>query len=116
MKIVKQISTGKILYRQSPDFEEGKGILNACIEYPDVDKEDMIEIDTIMTEQEYKNRIDNQTSYIELRKREYPPFIDYIDAKVKQGSPNTTTKAEGVEQETKYIQDCLNIKAKYLKN
>src|SRR3990167_2768368 len=26
MKVVKQISTGNIVYRQSPDFEPGKGI------------------------------------------------------------------------------------------
>ena len=31
MKVVKQKSTGKIVYRQSPDFEKGKGLINASI-------------------------------------------------------------------------------------
>jgi hypothetical protein len=31
MKVVKQISTGKIVYRESPDFKDGQGIINAHI-------------------------------------------------------------------------------------
>jgi len=31
MKVVKQISTGKTLYRSRPDFEEGSGIKNARV-------------------------------------------------------------------------------------
>lgn len=116
MKLVKQISTNKILYRQSPDFEEGKGILNAIAICPDIDATDMVEINFIGTEQEYRDLINSQTPYTELRKREYPPIIDYIDAKVKQGSLNQTTIQEGIAQEKKYIQDCLDIKIKYPKN
>lgn len=43
MKIVKQITTGKILYRSSPDFETGKGILNARTLNPNIPVTDMKE-------------------------------------------------------------------------
>lgn len=115
MKLVKQISTGKILYRQSPDFEEGKGLLNAITLYPEINISDITEIDYIGTEQTYQDMIKMQTPYTELRKRDYPPIFDYIDAKVKQGSMDTAVQLEGVAQEQKYIQDCLAIKAKYPK-
>ena len=46
-----------------------------------------------------------QTEYIELRKAEYPPITDYLDAIVK----NDQVQLQA------YIDACLAVKAKYPK-
>lgn len=53
MKVVKQLSTNKIAYRQIPDFEGGKGILNAHMLFPKISIEDLREIE--ITEEEWNN-------------------------------------------------------------
>ena len=50
MKVVKQKSTGKIVYRQSPDFEQGKGIINASI-FNQIAADDLEEV--VITRQEW---------------------------------------------------------------
>lgn len=102
MKIVKQISTGKILYRSEPSFETGKGIINARAMFSNIPEEDMAEVDTSWTEQEY---IDNTFFYQDKRRAEYPPVTDYLDGIVKGDAA----------QVQKYINDCLAVKAKYPK-
>lgn len=79
MKVVKQISTGKIIYSQSPDFETGKGILNAKILNPSIPEADIMEEKLNITEQEYQNLIKSQTDYTELRRREYRTIQDQLD-------------------------------------
>lgn len=49
----------------------------------------------------------------ELRKAAYPAIEVYLDAKVKQQSPDAAIVAVGVTQEQKYLTDCLAVKAKY---
>jgi len=50
MKIVRQISTGDILYREATDFAAGKGILNTRLLFPEIPENDMEE--TTLTEAE----------------------------------------------------------------
>lgn len=50
MLVVKQISTGKIVHRESPDFAKGMGILNAS-RLNGIPVEDLEEVD--VTEQEW---------------------------------------------------------------
>ena len=47
----------------------------------------------------------NKTIYKELRTKEYPPIVDYVDAVVKNDT-------EAIEA---YIEACLAVKAKYPK-
>jgi|GEM_PF-2802803 len=57
MKIARQISTGNILYRESPDFEAGKGILNARFLFSEIPENDMEEVELNITEQEYQSML-----------------------------------------------------------
>ena len=50
MKVVKQKSTGEIVYRQSPDFEKGLGIINASI-FNQISADDLEEVE--ITQQEW---------------------------------------------------------------
>lgn len=105
MKIVKQISTGKIIYRQSPDFEAGKGILNAKTLNPNIPETDMQEVEVVWTEAEWDTTMKSQLGYAEDRRREYPPMADYLDGIVK----GDTAQVQA------YIDACLAVKAKYPK-
>jgi hypothetical protein len=51
----------------------------------------------------------------QMRKSEYPPFEDYLDAKVKQSCFDSNVVEEGLIQEEEYYQACLAVKAKYPK-
>lgn len=57
--------------------------------------------------------IERADAYKDRRFAEYPPGREYLDAKVKQGSPDPATAAEGRAQERAYIEACLAVKAKY---
>jgi hypothetical protein len=50
-------------------------------------------------------RLSKIESYVEPRKKEYPPVTDYLDAVVKGD----------LEQQQAYIDACLAVKAKYPK-
>lgn len=49
--------------------------------------------------------LDKVVTYADCRKLEYPNYIDYIDGVVKGDE----------EQVAKYIQDCKNVKEKWMK-
>jgi hypothetical protein len=57
-KIVRQKSTGKTVYRQSPDFKKGIGIKNALL--LGYDKNDLEEI--VLSQQEYDDDIKEEYS------------------------------------------------------
>jgi hypothetical protein len=63
MKVVKNKKTGRLVYREEPEFKEGYGILNA-VNLGLGKKEDLIEVDA--TEEEWKTEI-------QLRRQEEPP-------------------------------------------
>lgn len=105
MKIVKQISTGKIVYRSIPEFEAGMGIQNARFLHPEIPKADMQEVEVEWEDSQHQDALKAQTSYVELRRREYPSFHDYVDGIVKGDTA----------QVQKHINDCLAVKAKYPK-
>jgi hypothetical protein len=58
--------------------------------------------DELLDEVERLNKIE---SYVEPRKKEYPPVTDYLDAVVKGD----------LAQQQAYIDACLAVKAKYPK-
>ena len=60
MKIVECISTGKVIYKQDPDFEEGKGIKSSRVLYPEIPEADMVEKTVSLTEQEYSDRFESE--------------------------------------------------------
>lgn len=105
MKVVQQISTDKIIHRESPDFAPGMGIQNARFLHPEIPKADMQEVEVEWEDSQYQDALKAQTSYVELRRREYPSFHDYVDGIVKGDTA----------QVQKYINDCLAVKAKYPK-
>lgn len=110
MKAVKQISINKLIYKEYPNFKEGKGISN-CSLFKNIPKEDLIEVE--VTQEEWDK--DYELSYVEKRKREYPSQFDYLDAKVKQESFIEQIREEGINQEQEYINKCLAVKAKHPK-
>lgn len=53
MKVVRQISTSRIVYREDPDFEVGKGIANAVV-HNGYSKADLKEIEVTQEEWEHE--------------------------------------------------------------
>lgn len=45
------------------------------------------------------------------RARAYPDVTEYLDAKVKQASPDPNVVAEGIAQEEAYLSACLEVKS-----
>jgi len=52
---------------------------------------------------------------VELRRRAYPPLMDYIDAQVKKASSDPAMQAAGEAQELAYTAACLEVKARHPK-
>tara|TARA_R110002020_G_scaffold24456_2_gene80570 strand:- start:34 stop:363 length:330 start_codon:yes stop_codon:yes gene_type:complete len=65
MKIVECISTGKVIYKQDPDFEDGKGIKSSRVLHPEIPETDMIEKTVDLTEQQYSDRFESERPWIE---------------------------------------------------
>jgi hypothetical protein len=54
-------------------------------------------------------------NYWLLRRRNYPPIEEFIDAQVKMASKEKTVVEEGTAQFDAYVQKCLGVKQKYPK-
>ena len=54
-------------------------------------------------------------TYADLRRAAYPPVADFLDARVKQHSMDSTIRAAGAVQEEEYLLACLGVKQKYPK-
>jgi hypothetical protein len=54
-------------------------------------------------------------TYADLRRAEYPPIADYLDAKAKQSSSDPAILSEGLAQEETYLAACIAVKTKYPK-
>lgn len=74
MNSVKNIKTGRLVYRESPDFKPSYGILNAVLLDLGI-KDDLIEID--VKEPEWQKEID-------LRQAEQPPTTQAQIDEIKQ--------------------------------
>ena len=72
MKVVKQKSTGKVVYRQSPDFEKGKGLLSASV-VSSVSVDDLKEVEITQLEWDAleKERVDKITRNGKIEKEMY---------------------------------------------
>lgn len=57
-KVVKHKKTGITLYRQSPDFEKGKGILNTLRMYPELTAFDIKEV--YISDEKFKKDIEKE--------------------------------------------------------
>ena len=99
MKIIKQKSTGKIVYREDPHSD--KTITNAVIDTK-IELSDLEVVEENWSESDWET---NTVSYSDRRKAEYPPATDYLDGIVKGDQA----------QVDKYIADCLAVKDKYPK-
>ena len=60
MKIVECISTGKVIYKQDPDFEDGKGIKSSRVLHPEIPETDMVEKIVNITKQQYSDRFESE--------------------------------------------------------
>ena len=65
MKVVRHKITGRLVYREIPDFEEGKGIINAIL-FGFGSKSELEEIEVTPEEWEAE---------LELREQERPPTV-----------------------------------------
>ena len=54
MKVTRQISTGKIVYRQDPEFDDGKGVLNSLVLFPEIPESDLEEVVVDISEKEFQ--------------------------------------------------------------
>jgi len=77
MKYIKQISTGKIVYREKPHTD--KTLDNAVTEH-DIDKADLEVIEKNWTEDEWNSAIHNQLGYADKRKAEFPSIEECVHA------------------------------------
>ena len=55
MRIVRQKSTGEILYRSHPEFEKDFGIKNARVMFSGISEADMEEVNVDLKESEFLN-------------------------------------------------------------
>jgi len=99
MKIIKQKSTGKIVYREDPHSD--KTITNAVIDTK-IELSDLEVVEENWSESDWET---NTVSYSDRRKAEYPPATDYLDGVVKGDQA----------QIDKYIADCLAVKQRHPK-
>lgn len=56
-KVVVVKATGEVIYRQIPDFQDGKGIKNALFHHPEYDSTELEE--KVFTEAQFKKDIDD---------------------------------------------------------
>jgi len=104
MKFIQQISTNKIVFRESPHRIDSKVLGNASMR-TGIPLADLQVADKPFSEEQYAEAIQNQRPYDERRKPNYPPMEDYLDGIVKGDQA----------QIDKYIADCLAVKEKYPK-
>ena len=76
MKFIKQKSTDKIVYRESPHTD--KTITNAVID-TNIDLADLEVVDTDWTNEQWTKEIFNQQSYSEKRADKYPDWKIQLD-------------------------------------
>ena len=77
MKLIRQISTGKIVYREEPYHE--KALVNGSI-FTGIDVSDLEVHTQELTEEQYEKLMQDETPYPEKRRRDYPDMGDQLDA------------------------------------
>ena len=76
MKLIKQISTGKIVYREEPYHE--KALVNGSL-FTGIDVSDLEVHTQELTEEQYEKLLQDEAPYSEKRRREYPDIGDQLD-------------------------------------
>ena len=76
MKVIRQVSTDKIVFRENPHTD--KTIENAVI-IKRISLSDLEVVDRTLTEDEWTKALYDQLSYSEKRKEEYPHLEDQLD-------------------------------------
>jgi hypothetical protein len=101
MKYIKQISTNKIVYRESPYTD--KTLANAVMD-TGITKSDLEVVDSTLTDDEWNSALHDQLSYSDKRKEEYDKLNQF--ELIGEDSINGTTNHKDA---------ILRIKAKYPK-
>ena len=79
MKFIQQISTGKIVFRESPHRIDSNVLGNASIR-SGIPLADLQVVDKPFSEEQYAEAIQNQRPYDERRKTEYPTIDECVHA------------------------------------
>jgi len=85
MKFIQQISTNKIVFRESPHRIDSKVLGNASMR-TGIPLADLQVADKPFSEEQYAEAIQNQRPYPEKRRREYPDIGDQLDALYHAGA------------------------------
>ena len=89
MKLIRQISTGKTVFREEPHHE--KALVNGSL-FTGIDASDLEVHTHDFTEDQYEKLLQDETPYLEKRKKSYPPLGDQLDALWKGGDDATAMK------------------------
>jgi len=79
MKFIQQISTNKIVFRESPHRIDSKVLGNASMS-TGIPLADLQVADKPFSEEQYAEAIQNQRPYDERRKQEYPTIAELVVA------------------------------------
>ena len=83
MKLIRQISTGKIVYREEPYHE--KALVNGSL-FTGIDVSDLEVHTQELTEEQYEKLMQDETPYPETRRRDFPDIGDQLDALYHAGA------------------------------
>jgi len=93
MKVVKNKVSGRLVYREDPDFKPGYGIKNAVIIGLGTEEE-LIEVDA--TEKDWEKET-------ELRRQEMPPTLREQMEKVKEDVENLKGEMDKVKEDVENL-------------
>jgi len=77
MKLIRQISTGKTVYREEPHHE--KALVNGSL-WTGIDVSDLEVHTQELTEEQYEKLLQDETPYADKRKAEYPTIAELVVA------------------------------------
>ena len=95
MKFIKQTSTNKIVYRESPHTD--KTLANAVIE-TGIPESDLEVVDQNLTDEGWIGALFNQKSYSDKRKAEYPSIEECVHAILDNELDALQSKRQAVKQ------------------
>jgi len=89
MKLIRQISTGKTVYREEPHHE--KALVNGSL-WTGIDVSDLEVHTQELTEDQYNKLLQDEEPYVDKRRRSYPLVGDQLDALWKGGDDAAAMK------------------------
>lgn len=98
MKVVRRKSTGEILYRSEPEFEDGKGLINSILMCPNISEEDMEETDLNEAQIAEANKQRTYEQMVEARARAYSNEADILFFKSQRGEATYQDWVDKIEE------------------